>query len=143
MFVHNFIKLLCTSKCCRTSDQRPLVFCFFFLPICDLTVAGLRRSFRLSRKDRQGSSGEGSDPGEPEFLTYEEVTRYQQRPNERPRLVVLIGKTEKHKWTPVMMATSSGLQLVLQHAVLLFTCIFTICFRKVLLEQELMNSNRG
>uniref|UniRef100_A0A669ES22 MAGUK p55 scaffold protein 3 n=1 Tax=Oreochromis niloticus TaxID=8128 RepID=A0A669ES22_ORENI len=78
-------------KCCRTSDQRPLVFCFFFLPICGLTVAGLRRSFRLSRKDRQGSSGEGSDPGEPEFLTYEEVTRYQQRPNERPRLVVLIG----------------------------------------------------
>uniref|UniRef100_A0AAX7VEB3 Membrane protein, palmitoylated 3a (MAGUK p55 subfamily member 3) n=1 Tax=Astatotilapia calliptera TaxID=8154 RepID=A0AAX7VEB3_ASTCA len=100
-------------------------------------------SFRLSRKDRQGSSGEGSDPGEPEFLTYEEVTRYQQRPNERPRLVVLIGKTEKHKRTPLMIATSSGLQLVLQHAVLLFTCIFTICFRKVLLEQELMNSNRG
>ncbi|XP_067332993.1 MAGUK p55 subfamily member 3 isoform X2 [Channa argus] len=54
-------------------------------------IAGLRRSFRLSRKDRQGSSGEGSDPGDPEFLTYEEVTRYQQRPNERPRLVVLIG----------------------------------------------------
>uniref|UniRef100_A0A669BKZ8 MAGUK p55 scaffold protein 3 n=1 Tax=Oreochromis niloticus TaxID=8128 RepID=A0A669BKZ8_ORENI len=105
--------------------------------------SGLRRSFRLSRKDRQGSSGEGSDPGEPEFLTYEEVTRYQQRPNERPRLVVLIGKTEKHKRTPVMMATSSGLQLVLQHVVLLFTCIFTICFQKVLLEQELMNSNRG
>uniref|UniRef100_A0A3Q1FV12 MAGUK p55 scaffold protein 3a n=1 Tax=Acanthochromis polyacanthus TaxID=80966 RepID=A0A3Q1FV12_9TELE len=49
------------------------------------------RSFRLSRKDRQGSSGEGSDPGDPDFLTYEEVTRYQQRPNERPRLVVLIG----------------------------------------------------
>uniref|UniRef100_A0AAR2K1E3 Membrane protein, palmitoylated 3a (MAGUK p55 subfamily member 3) n=1 Tax=Pygocentrus nattereri TaxID=42514 RepID=A0AAR2K1E3_PYGNA len=51
------------------------------------------RSFRLSRKDRQGSSGEAnaSEPGEPEFLTYEEVTRYQQRPNERPRLVVLIG----------------------------------------------------
>ncbi|XP_040011457.1 MAGUK p55 subfamily member 3 [Xiphias gladius] len=54
-------------------------------------IAGLRRSFRLSRKDRQGSSGEGSDPGDPEFLTYEEVTRYQQRSNERPRLVVLIG----------------------------------------------------
>ncbi|KAM8845781.1 MAGUK p55 subfamily member 3 isoform 3-T3 [Spinachia spinachia] len=54
---------------------------------CD--KAGLRRSFRLSRKDRQGSSGEGSDPGD--YLTYEEVTRYQQRPNERPRLVVLIG----------------------------------------------------
>ncbi|XP_028311248.1 MAGUK p55 subfamily member 3 isoform X2 [Gouania willdenowi] len=54
-------------------------------------IAGLRRSFRLSRKDRQGSAGEGSDPGDPDFMTYEEVTRYQQRPNERPRLVVLIG----------------------------------------------------
>ncbi|KAM6967065.1 MAGUK p55 subfamily member 3 isoform 3-T3 [Tautogolabrus adspersus] len=54
-------------------------------------IAGLRRSFRMSRKDRQGSSGEGSDPGDPDFMTYEEVTRYQQRPNERPRLVVLIG----------------------------------------------------
>uniref|UniRef100_A0A8C9YBF5 MAGUK p55 scaffold protein 3 n=1 Tax=Sander lucioperca TaxID=283035 RepID=A0A8C9YBF5_SANLU len=53
--------------------------------------SGLRRSFRLSRKDRQGPSGEGSDPGDSDFLTYEEVTRYQQRPNERPRLVVLIG----------------------------------------------------
>ncbi|XP_056144087.1 MAGUK p55 subfamily member 3 [Lampris incognitus] len=54
-------------------------------------IAGLRRSFRLSRKDRQGSSGEGSDTADPEFFTYEEVTRYQQRSNERPRLVVLIG----------------------------------------------------
>ncbi|KAM6913845.1 MAGUK p55 subfamily member 3 [Lycodopsis pacificus] len=53
--------------------------------------AGLRRSFRLSRKDRQGSAGEGSDPGDNDYMTYEEVTRYQQRPNERPRLVVLIG----------------------------------------------------
>lgn len=60
----------------------------------DLLAAGLRRSFRLSRKDRQSSSGEAntSDPTEPELLTYEEVTRYQQRPSERPRLVVLIGK---------------------------------------------------
>ncbi|XP_077069302.1 MAGUK p55 subfamily member 3 isoform X4 [Siphateles boraxobius] len=57
------------------------------------TVSGLRRSFRLSRKDRRGSSGEAnvSDQNDSEFLTYEEVTRYQQRPNERPRLVVLIG----------------------------------------------------
>ncbi|XP_059413940.1 MAGUK p55 subfamily member 3-like isoform X1 [Carassius carassius] len=55
--------------------------------------AGLRRSFRLSRKDRRGSSGEASvsDQNDTEFLTYEEVTRYQQKPNERPRLVVLIG----------------------------------------------------
>lgn len=55
-------------------------------------VAGLRRSFRLSRKDRQGSSGDGSDSGDSEYLTYEEVTRYQQKPHERPRLVVLIGE---------------------------------------------------
>ncbi|XP_051994599.1 MAGUK p55 subfamily member 3 isoform X1 [Xyrauchen texanus] len=59
----------------------------------DFYSAGLRRSFRLSRKDRRGSTGEVnvSDQNETEFLTYEEVTRYQQRPNERPRLVVLIG----------------------------------------------------
>ncbi|XP_035768947.1 MAGUK p55 subfamily member 3 [Neolamprologus brichardi] len=67
--------------------------------------AGLRRSFRLSRKDRQGSSGEGSDPGEPEFLTYEEVTRYQQRPNERPRLVVLIVPESRRRRSA---ATSPG-----------------------------------
>ncbi|XP_016383085.1 MAGUK p55 subfamily member 3-like isoform X3 [Sinocyclocheilus rhinocerous] len=56
-------------------------------------ASGLRRSFRLSRKDRRGSSGEAnvSDQNDPEFLIYEEVTRYQQKPNERPRLVVLIG----------------------------------------------------
>ncbi|XP_016324306.1 MAGUK p55 subfamily member 3-like isoform X2 [Sinocyclocheilus anshuiensis] len=58
---------------------------------CD--KAGLRRSFRLSRKDRRGSSREAnvSDQNDTEFLIYEEVTRYQQKPNERPRLVVLIG----------------------------------------------------
>uniref|UniRef100_A0A4W5N5J9 MAGUK p55 scaffold protein 3 n=1 Tax=Hucho hucho TaxID=62062 RepID=A0A4W5N5J9_9TELE len=56
-------------------------------------IAGLRRSFRLSRKDRSGSLGGGatSDPTDPDFATYEEVTRYQHRPNERPRLVVMIG----------------------------------------------------
>ncbi|KAG9350068.1 hypothetical protein JZ751_026421, partial [Albula glossodonta] len=56
-------------------------------------IAGLRRSFRLSRKDRQGSPGEPRTPEskDPEFFTYEEVTRYQPRPNERPRLVVMIG----------------------------------------------------
>ncbi|XP_031427173.1 MAGUK p55 subfamily member 3 isoform X5 [Clupea harengus] len=57
---------------------------------CD--KAGLRRSFRLSRKDRQGSSGDANtSDSDPDFVTYEEVTRYQHRPNERPRLVVLIG----------------------------------------------------
>ncbi|XP_058232776.1 MAGUK p55 subfamily member 3 isoform X3 [Hemibagrus wyckioides] len=73
--------------------------CKAMVPSCgqvfswDFYTAGLRRSFRLSRKDRRSSSGEAnvSDLAEPELLTYEEVTRYQQRPSERPRLVVLIG----------------------------------------------------
>ncbi|XP_018612443.1 MAGUK p55 subfamily member 3 isoform X1 [Scleropages formosus] len=51
-------------------------------------TAGLRRSFRLSRKDRQESQ---SNEDNSDFLTYEEVTRHQQRPGERPRLVVMIG----------------------------------------------------
>ncbi|XP_015217493.1 MAGUK p55 subfamily member 3 isoform X2 [Lepisosteus oculatus] len=66
------------------SPKRPL-----YDQACD--KAGLRRSFRLSRKDRQNAEARLPDPSEPEFLTYEEVTRYQQKPNERPRLVVLIG----------------------------------------------------
>uniref|UniRef100_A0A8C9U136 MAGUK p55 scaffold protein 3 n=1 Tax=Scleropages formosus TaxID=113540 RepID=A0A8C9U136_SCLFO len=52
--------------------------------------AGLRRSFRLSRKERQGDV-RPPECGEPEFLTYEEATRYQQRHGDKPRLVVLIG----------------------------------------------------
>ncbi|CAB1341629.1 unnamed protein product [Coregonus sp. 'balchen'] len=62
-------------------------------------IAGLRRSFRLSRKDRSGSLGGGAtpDPTDPDFATYEEVTRYQHRPNERPRLVVLIDTTRPKK----------------------------------------------
>uniref|UniRef100_A0A8D0CKD3 MAGUK p55 scaffold protein 3 n=1 Tax=Scleropages formosus TaxID=113540 RepID=A0A8D0CKD3_SCLFO len=51
---------------------------------------GLRRSFRLSRKERQGDV-RPPECGEPEFLTYEEATRYQQRHGDKPRLVVLIG----------------------------------------------------
>uniref|UniRef100_A0AAQ5X8K2 Membrane protein, palmitoylated 3b (MAGUK p55 subfamily member 3) n=1 Tax=Amphiprion ocellaris TaxID=80972 RepID=A0AAQ5X8K2_AMPOC len=55
-------------------------------------IASLRRSFRL-RKDRQGSPGDPQTPdgNHSEFLIYEEVTQYQPRPNERPRLIVLIG----------------------------------------------------
>ncbi|KAK7167985.1 hypothetical protein R3I94_002139 [Phoxinus phoxinus] len=76
-----------SSKCNAVAPSCGQVFSWEFYS------AGLRRSFRLSRKDRRGSSGEanGSDQNDTEFLTYEEVTRYQQRPNERPRLVVLIG----------------------------------------------------
>uniref|UniRef100_A0AAY4CJT8 MAGUK p55 scaffold protein 3 n=1 Tax=Denticeps clupeoides TaxID=299321 RepID=A0AAY4CJT8_9TELE len=80
------------------SPQKPVCKCPDSSLDCDCEgyfngqyIAGLRRSFRLSRKDRQGSSGEAPDSGDPEFLTYEEVSRYQQRPSERPRLVVLIG----------------------------------------------------
>ncbi|KAJ6654811.1 hypothetical protein lerEdw1_006500 [Lerista edwardsae] len=57
-------------------------------------VAGLRRSFRLSRKEKQNSQNEVKqvEPAHAsELLTYEEVTKYQQQPGERKRLVVLIG----------------------------------------------------
>ncbi|XP_067285464.1 MAGUK p55 subfamily member 3 isoform X4 [Pseudorasbora parva] len=56
-------------------------------------VAGLRRSFRLSRKDHQGSTKETNpaESAENEFLIYEEVTLHQMRPQDKPRLVVLIG----------------------------------------------------
>uniref|UniRef100_A0A672LQG9 MAGUK p55 scaffold protein 3 n=1 Tax=Sinocyclocheilus grahami TaxID=75366 RepID=A0A672LQG9_SINGR len=56
-------------------------------------VAGLRRSFRLSRKDHQGSTKESrpAESEENEFLIYEEVTLYQMRAQDKPRLVVLIG----------------------------------------------------
>ncbi|XP_060059402.1 MAGUK p55 subfamily member 3 isoform X3 [Erinaceus europaeus] len=57
-------------------------------------VAGLRRSFRLGRRERPGIPQEGKMPTgaeSPELLTYEEVTRYQHQPGDRPRLVVLIG----------------------------------------------------
>uniref|UniRef100_G3VTP0 MAGUK p55 subfamily member 3 n=1 Tax=Sarcophilus harrisii TaxID=9305 RepID=G3VTP0_SARHA len=54
-------------------------------------IAGLRRSFRLSRKERPSSQNEGKVPEPPELLTYEEVTKYQHQPGERHRLVVLIG----------------------------------------------------
>ncbi|XP_026078570.1 MAGUK p55 subfamily member 3 isoform X3 [Carassius auratus] len=56
-------------------------------------IAGLRRSFRLSRKDHQGSTKESrpAESTESEFFIYEEVTLYQMRPQDKPRLVVLIG----------------------------------------------------
>ncbi|XP_061605617.1 MAGUK p55 subfamily member 3 isoform X2 [Phyllopteryx taeniolatus] len=96
----SFTFLVCTYEAKLGDTLTPVVVspkCNAVAPSCgqvfswEFYSAGLRRSFRLSRKDRQGSSSDGSDPGDSEFLTYEEVTRYQQRPNERPRLVVLIG----------------------------------------------------
>ncbi|KAL0984461.1 hypothetical protein UPYG_G00141850 [Umbra pygmaea] len=56
-------------------------------------IAGLRRSFRLSRRERQESPGERRtiDSLPLDFLIYEEVTRFQPNHRERPRLVVLIG----------------------------------------------------
>uniref|UniRef100_A0A8C2PPD3 Membrane protein, palmitoylated 3b (MAGUK p55 subfamily member 3) n=1 Tax=Cyprinus carpio TaxID=7962 RepID=A0A8C2PPD3_CYPCA len=60
---------------------------------CGQHIAGLRRSFRLSRKDHQDSTKESrpAESTESEFLIYEEVTLYQMRPQDKPRLVVLIG----------------------------------------------------
>uniref|UniRef100_A0A8C0EMR8 Membrane palmitoylated protein 3 n=1 Tax=Bubo bubo TaxID=30461 RepID=A0A8C0EMR8_BUBBB len=58
------------------------------------STAGLRRSFRLSRKEKENNLNEGKQAEQAdaaEFLTYEEVTKYQQQPGEQQRLVVLIG----------------------------------------------------
>ncbi|XP_051958190.1 MAGUK p55 subfamily member 3 isoform X2 [Xyrauchen texanus] len=59
----------------------------------DFYSAGLRRSFRLSRKDHQGSTTEShpAESADTEFLIYEEVTLHQMRPQDKPRLVLLIG----------------------------------------------------
>ncbi|KAM6312014.1 MAGUK p55 subfamily member 3 isoform 3-T3 [Podargus strigoides] len=57
-------------------------------------LSGLRRSFRLSRKEKENNLNAGKQAEQAlaaEFLTYEEVTKYQQRPGEQQRLVVLIG----------------------------------------------------
>uniref|UniRef100_A0A8D3C931 MAGUK p55 scaffold protein 3b n=1 Tax=Scophthalmus maximus TaxID=52904 RepID=A0A8D3C931_SCOMX len=67
----------------------------FRLTFCtSLTTASLRRSLRL-RRDRQGSPGEAHTPdaNHADFLIYEEVAQYLPRPGERPRLIVLIGRS--------------------------------------------------
>ncbi|XP_078281094.1 MAGUK p55 subfamily member 3-like isoform X2 [Rhinoraja longicauda] len=59
-----------------------------------LHIAGLRRSFRLSRKSRQTNQTEEKHPKQSEsveYLTYEEVAIYHRRPNDSHRLVVLAG----------------------------------------------------
>ncbi|GCC28480.1 hypothetical protein chiPu_0006910 [Chiloscyllium punctatum] len=55
--------------------------------------SGLRRSFRLSRKDRHANQNEEkqTEQKDAEHLTYEEVVAYQRRPNDVHRLVVLVG----------------------------------------------------
>uniref|UniRef100_A0A8C3T0Q2 Membrane palmitoylated protein 3 n=1 Tax=Chelydra serpentina TaxID=8475 RepID=A0A8C3T0Q2_CHESE len=53
--------------------------------------SGLRRSFRLSRKEKHNNQNQAKQADISEFLTYEEVTKYQQQPGEKQRLVVLIG----------------------------------------------------
>ncbi|XP_038654159.1 MAGUK p55 subfamily member 7 isoform X2 [Scyliorhinus canicula] len=64
--------------------------------VSGLYIAGLRRSFRLSRKDRktnksmyESKRSELYDTAD--VPTYEEVVSYQRQPNEKYRLVVLVG----------------------------------------------------
>ncbi|XP_077057324.1 MAGUK p55 subfamily member 3 isoform X4 [Siphateles boraxobius] len=75
----------CEQSCVKDCDSEDSVI--------GQHIAGLRRSFRLSRKDHQGSTKEShsAEFAENEFLIYEEVTLHQMRPQEKPRLVVLIG----------------------------------------------------
>ncbi|TFK10828.1 DNA annealing helicase and endonuclease ZRANB3 [Platysternon megacephalum] len=65
------------------------ILCLMFVIFCSL--AGLRRSFRLSRKEKHNNQNQAKQADISEFLTYEEVTKYQQQPGEKQRLVVLIG----------------------------------------------------
>ncbi|EMP40543.1 MAGUK p55 subfamily member 3 [Chelonia mydas] len=58
---------------------------------CHKIRTGLRRSFRLSRKEKHNNQNQAKQADISEFLTYEEVTKYQQQPGEKQRLVVLIG----------------------------------------------------
>lgn len=62
-----------------------------------VTTAGFRRSFRLSRKDRKTNKTmyecKKSDQYDTaDVPTYEEVAKYRRQPNEKYRLVVLVGK---------------------------------------------------
>ncbi|XP_059828002.1 MAGUK p55 subfamily member 7 isoform X7 [Hypanus sabinus] len=61
-----------------------------------LYIAGLRRSFRLSRKDRKTNKSmyeckRSEQYDTADVPTYEEVVSYQRQPNEKYRLVVLVG----------------------------------------------------
>uniref|UniRef100_A0A8C3XT99 Membrane palmitoylated protein 3 n=1 Tax=Chelydra serpentina TaxID=8475 RepID=A0A8C3XT99_CHESE len=69
--------------------QERKILCLMFVIFCSL--AGLRRSFRLSRKEKHNNQNQAKQADISEFLTYEEVTKYQQQPGEKQRLVVLIG----------------------------------------------------
>lgn len=68
------------------------VYFFFFL-----LVAGFRRSFRLSRKDKKTNKSmyecKKSDQYDTaDVPTYEEVTPYRRQAHEKYRLVVLVGE---------------------------------------------------
>uniref|UniRef100_A0A8C2PP99 Membrane protein, palmitoylated 3b (MAGUK p55 subfamily member 3) n=1 Tax=Cyprinus carpio TaxID=7962 RepID=A0A8C2PP99_CYPCA len=87
-----------THQSPKSTRASPCKFFMFFtyvglLENLSALTAGLRRSFRLSRKDHQDSTKESrpAESTESEFLIYEEVTLYQMRPQDKPRLVVLIG----------------------------------------------------
>lgn len=61
-----------------------------------LYIAGLRRSFRLSRKDRKTNksmyeSKRSEQYDTADVPTYEEVVSYQHHPNEKYRLIILVG----------------------------------------------------
>lgn len=74
---------------------RRLIFLFKKNPV--LTAAGFRRSFRLSRKDKKTNKSmyecKKSDQYDTaDIPTYEEVAKYRRQPNDKYRLVVLVGK---------------------------------------------------
>ncbi|KAK3529005.1 hypothetical protein QTP70_014399, partial [Hemibagrus guttatus] len=101
--IGSLLSLVPVKQCWICDDGLILVVvspkCKAVAPTCgqafswEFYSVSLRRSFRLSRKDRHSSpkDSQPTESGESKFLVYEEVTRYQQKPPDKPRLVVLIG----------------------------------------------------
>lgn len=64
---------------------------------CVFVSAGFRRSFRLSRKDRKTNKfmyecKKSDQYDTADVPTFEEVALYQRQPNEKYRLIILVGK---------------------------------------------------
>lgn len=112
-----------------------MVQCLF----CLSSTAGLRRSFRLSRKEKENSPTEAKQAEQAdaaELLTYEEVTKYQQQPGEQQRLIVLIGK--RWNWSRV---SPSSFPFCLHSKSFLFFIIIIILLSSFKWQKKNKNKN--
>ncbi|XDV44506.1 hypothetical protein PO909_012774, partial [Leuciscus waleckii] len=75
-----------------------LFFCLICFSLTSSSSAGLRRSFRLSRRDKKTNKSmyeckKSEQYDTADVPTYEEVTTYRRKHGDRHRLVVLVGPT--------------------------------------------------